>query len=121
MKQLLLHDFLLYILFSFNLNKGSIVFFYCKQQRNCITCISSPDRPCQRDLVCIVYYICSLGLRCSVYYLYTTRGGSHSSYCPCTHILNGFFCEFMKVDHNKIGNIIADEELRCRITEEYIA
>ena len=27
----------------------------------------------------------------------------------------------MKVDQNKIGNIIADEELRCRITEEYIA
>lgn len=25
----------------------------------------------------------------------------------------------MKVDQNKIGNIIADEELHCRITEEY--
>ena len=40
-------------------------------------------------------------------------------YCPCTHIVNGFICEFVKVDQNKIGNIIADEELHCRITEEY--
>ena len=28
---------------------------------------------------------------------------------------------FVKVDRNKIGNIIADEELHWRITEEYIA
>ena len=83
-------------------------------------CISSPDCPCQRDLVYIAYCICSLELRCSVCYLYTTRGGSHLLYCPCTHMLNGFICVFVKVDQNKIDNVIADKDLHCRITEEYI-
>ena len=35
-------------------------------------------------------------------------------------MLNGFICVFVKVDQNKIDNIIADKDLHCRITEEYI-
>ena len=36
---------------------------------------------------------CSLGLRCSVFYFYTTRKGSHLFNCPCTHRQNEFICE----------------------------
>ena len=35
-------------------------------------------------------------------------------------MLSGFICVFVKVDQNKIDNVIADKDLHCRITEEYI-
>ena len=34
-------------------------------------------------------------------------------------MLNGFICVFVKVDQNKIDNVIADKDLHCRITEEW--
>ena len=36
-------------------------------------------------------------------------------------MLNGFICVFVKVDQNKIDNIIADKDLHCRITMKNIS